>query len=84
MSSKQSQVPKMNVGLAYSDAHGRVFFDPEMTPLADGGVERDVTPLELIPAPLGTVTTMLPGRRPRVKRGRTARRTAVAALIPIG
>jgi pyruvate-formate lyase-activating enzyme len=74
----------MSAGLAYSDAQGRVFFDPATAPLADAGVEREALPHELIPAPPGTVTTMLPGRRPRVARGRASRRTAVAALLPIG
>lgn len=74
----------MRSGLAYSDARGRVFFDPETVPLADGGIEREATSAELIPAPPGTVTTMLPGRRPRVRQGRSSRRVALAALLPIG
>lgn len=72
------------MGLAYSDARGRVFFDAEAEPLADDGLVRAPHDDELIPAPLGTVTTMLPGRRPRVARGRAARRTAIAALLPAG
>lgn len=74
----------MRAGLAYSDARGRVFFDPGAVPLADGGIEREATALELIPAPPGTVTSLLPGRHPRLARGRGARRTALAALLPIG
>jgi len=74
----------VSAGLAYSDARGRVFFDPGAFPLADDGIVRPAMPTELIAAPPGTVTTMLPGRHPRVARGRSARRTAVAALLPIG
>ncbi|HXP94886.1 MAG TPA: radical SAM protein [Candidatus Binatia bacterium] len=74
----------MQPGLAYSDARGRVFFDSEALPLAGDGIEREASSAELIPAPPGTVTTMLPGRRPRLVRGRSARRTALAALLPIG
>jgi pyruvate-formate lyase-activating enzyme len=74
----------VRTGLAYSDARGRVFFDPQSIPLADGGTEREAAPVELIPAPPGTVTSMLPGRRPRVRRGRSSGRVALAALLPIG
>ncbi|HYZ15638.1 MAG TPA: radical SAM protein, partial [Candidatus Acidoferrum sp.] len=73
------------IGLAYTDARGRIYFDETRTPLADGGIER--TPLrdELIPAPPGTVTTMLPGRSPLLRGGGTGGwRTALAALLPAG
>jgi pyruvate-formate lyase-activating enzyme len=76
--------PRSSIQLAYADARGRVFFDPAAVPLADDGIVRDPLAGELIPAPLGTVTTLLPGRRPQVARGRRARRTALAALLPIG
>ncbi|MBV9438989.1 MAG: radical SAM protein [Candidatus Eremiobacteraeota bacterium] len=72
-------------GLAYTDARGRIFFDDTRSPLADGGIERAPLPDELIPAPPGTVTTMLPGRSPLLAGGAGAeRRTALAALLPAG
>lgn len=73
-------------GLAYTDARGRIYFDETRSPLADGGVERAPLREELIPAPRGTVTTMLPGRTPLLAGGRTApgRRTALGALLPAG
>jgi len=73
-------------GLAYTDARGRIFFDETRSPLADGGIERAPSADELIPAPRGTVTTMLPGRTPLLAGGREAspRRTALAALLPAG
>ena len=74
------------IGLAYTDARGRIFFDETRTPLADGGIERAPLRDELIPAPPGTVTTMLPGRTPLLGGGRAGspRRTALAALLPAG
>ncbi|MBV8602067.1 MAG: radical SAM protein, partial [Candidatus Eremiobacteraeota bacterium] len=75
----------MNVGLAYSDARGRIFFDATREPLADGGIVRAVLPEELIPAPPGTVPAMLPARSPLLRHGRSAaRRTALSALLPAG
>ena len=75
----------MSAGLAYADKRGRVYFDPERSPLADDGVLRAPHSGELIAAPRGTVTTMLPGRVPRLLGGGVARRrTAVAALLPSG
>lgn len=72
-------------GLAYTDAQGRIYYDETRSPLADGGVERAPLREELIPAPPGTVTTMLPGRAPLLAGGRVAtRRTALAALLPAG
>jgi pyruvate-formate lyase-activating enzyme len=72
-------------GLAYTDARGRIYFDPRRSPLADGGIERPAEPDELIPAPPGTVSAMLPGRAPLVAPNVPAqRRTALAALLPAG
>jgi pyruvate-formate lyase-activating enzyme len=72
-------------GLAYTDARGRIFFDETRSPLADGGIERPPRREELIPAPAGTVSTMLPGRAPLLAGGGVAsRRTALAALLPAG
>jgi pyruvate-formate lyase-activating enzyme len=73
------------VGLAYTDARGRIYFDETRSPLADGGVKRLPRREELIPAPAGTVTTMLPGRMPLLAGGGVAaRRTALAVLLPAG
>ena len=44
------------IGLAYCDRAGRIYYDETRTPLADGGIVREVHPDELIPAPPGTVT----------------------------
>jgi pyruvate-formate lyase-activating enzyme len=72
-------------GLAYTDSRGRIFYDETRSPLADGGIERPPRRDELIPAPPGTVTTMLPGRMPLLAGGGVAsRRTALAALLPSG
>ncbi len=73
------------IGQAYADTHGRVYFDECAAPLADGGLVREPLAEELIPAPPGTVTTLLPGRRPLIVGGTAPRRrTAVAALLPSG
>ena len=75
----------MLVGLAYSDARGRVFFDATKSPLADGGIVRDVQPSELIPMPDGAIVSMLPGRSPTLAGGRAVpRRTALGVLLPAG
>lgn len=72
-------------GLAYADARGRIYFDAAHTPLADGGDLREPHEGELIPAPAGTVPTMLPGRAPLLRDGRVAtRRIALGALLPAG
>ncbi len=72
-------------GLAYTDARGRIYFDETRSPLADAGIEREPRAEELILAPRGTVTSMLPGRMPLLRGGGVAaRRTALAALLPAG
>ena len=72
-------------GLAYADTRGRIFYDATLRPLADGGDVREPRPDELIPAPPGTVPTMLPGRVPRVVRGKTSsQHVALGALLPAG
>ncbi len=72
-------------GLAYTDTRGRIFYDETRSPLADGGIERPATIDELIAAPKGTVTTMLPGRSPLLAgRAVANNRTALAALLPAG
>ncbi len=75
----------MRAGLAYSDARGRVFFDATKSPLADGGIVRDVQPAELIPLPDGAIVSMLPGRSPLLGGGKSVpRRTALGVLLPAG
>jgi len=75
----------MSVGLAYSDARGRVFFDETKSPLADGGIVREVHPDELIPLPPGAIVSMLPGRAPKLAAGRPVpNRTALGVLLPAG
>jgi pyruvate-formate lyase-activating enzyme len=73
-----------SVGLAYTDARGRVYFDAARQPLADGGVVRPPRADELLPLPPGAVVTMLPGRTPLVAGGKTPRRTALGVLLPAG
>lgn len=78
----------MSPGLAYSDAAGRIFYDESAAPLADGGFVRAPRPDELIPAPPGTVSALLPGRTPLIAAAGgskpAGRRTALAALLPAG
>lgn len=76
-----------STALAYTDRAGRIYFDERSTPLADGGLVRAVERGELIPAPNGTVPTMLPGRTPLVSGesgGWDTERTALSALLPAG
>jgi len=72
------------IGLAYCDAKGRIYFDERSAPLADGGIVRDPARDELIPAPPGTVTMILPGRRPLTQSGPASRRFALATILPAG
>jgi pyruvate-formate lyase-activating enzyme len=73
-------------GLAYCDARAQIYFDETQEPLADDGCgPRSVSPSELIAAPKGTVTSMLPQRNPLLAGGRVgSRRIALAALLPAG
>jgi pyruvate-formate lyase-activating enzyme len=72
------------IGLAYCDKAGRIYFDEEQEPLADGGVVRRAVRDELIPAPPGTVPMILPGRRPLLQNGVAKRRYALAVMLPAG
>ncbi|HEY5348576.1 MAG TPA: radical SAM protein [Candidatus Lustribacter sp.] len=71
-------------GLAYCDREGRIYYDEERTPLADGGVVREAAPAELIPAPPGTVEMILPGRLARTTTGSVRGQYALAAMLPAG
>ena len=76
---------RVAAGLAYADARGRIFFDAERRPLADGGDVREARANELIPVPAGAVPAMLPGRAPLLAGGGAAsRRTALGVLLPAG
>ena len=79
--------------LAYADARGRIYFDDARVPLADGGMLRLPDSDGLIPAPEGTVPTLLPGRTPLVAdagsslctaQRTTGRGTALSVLLPAG
>lgn len=72
------------IGLAYCDKAGRIFFDPQREPLADGGITRRVEAGELVPAPPGTVPMVLPGRSPLLLNGSASRRRALAVMLPAG
>lgn len=72
------------IGLAYCDRAGRIYYDETRTPLADGGIVREVNPDELIPAPPGTVQMILPGRRARTTWGAMRGRYALAVMLPAG
>jgi len=71
-------------GLAYCDREGRIYYDEELTPLADGGIVREALREELIPAPPGTVEMILPGRRALTTTGALARKYALAVVLPAG
>jgi pyruvate-formate lyase-activating enzyme len=74
----------MSVGLAYCDREGRIYYDESREPLADGGVFREVSLDDVIPAPDGTVEMILPGRRVRTTRGNERARYALAVILPAG
>ncbi len=71
-------------GLAYCDAKARIYYDESVTPLADGGIVRESTLDELIPAPDGTVSMILPGRRPLSTIGPAGNRYALGTILPAG
>jgi pyruvate-formate lyase-activating enzyme len=72
------------IGLAYCDKAGRIYFDEDREPLADGGIVRPVERGELIPAPPGAVPMILPGRHPELRDGTAKRRYALAMMLPAG
>ena len=80
----QRYVERHAAGLASCDERGAISFDPEIAPLADGGIVREPTPDELIPAPAGTVEYVLPGRTPLTSIGPIAGRNALAVALPAG
>ena len=72
------------IGLAYCDAAGRIYYDEERSPLADGGIVRPPLLDELIPAPAGTVEMILPGRPILTTTGIRDGHYALAAILPAG
>ena len=72
------------VALASCDARGAISFDPELVPLADGGLVREVRPDELIAAPPGTLEMILPKRAPLTTIGPIAERSTMAVALPAG
>lgn len=81
---KQRYVERAAAGLASCNERGAISFDPEIAPLADGGIVREPTLDELIPAPAGTVEYVLPGRTPLTSIGPIAGRNALAVALPAG
>jgi pyruvate-formate lyase-activating enzyme len=74
----------MDIGLAYCDREGRIYYDDTRVPLADGGLIREPNPNELIPAPPGTVEMILPRRRALTLEGSFESEYALAAILPAG
>jgi pyruvate-formate lyase-activating enzyme len=72
------------IGLASCDARGAIYYDAHLVPLADGGVVREPSVHELVPAPEGTVEMMLPQRCPLTAIGPLAGRSALAVALPAG
>ena len=72
------------IGLAYCDKRGRIYFDEDVEPLADGGVIRCAARDELIAAPPGCVPMLLPGRRPLSTARYPNNRYALAVALPAG
>ena len=72
------------VGLAYCDPGGAIFYDATLVPLADGGLVREASLGELIPAPPGTLEMVLPRRKPLTTIGPIAGRDAMAVALPAG
>jgi pyruvate-formate lyase-activating enzyme len=79
----QRYVDRNAVDLASCDERGAISFDPEISPLADGGIVRQPERDELIPAPAGTIEYVLPGRKPLTSIGPIAR-NALAVALPAG
>ena len=72
------------VGLAYCNPVGAIFYDATLVPLADGGLIREASLGELIPAPPGTLEMVLPRRKPLTTIGPMAGRDTMAAALPAG
>ena len=73
-----------SVELASCDAGGGISYDTGLVPLADGGLVREASLEELIPAPPGTLEMILPQRRPLTTIGPIAERSVLAVALPAG
>ncbi len=80
MTSRRNETPV----LASCGAGGEIYYDESLQPLADGGVVRPALLDELVPAPVGTIEMVLPGRRPLTTIGPIAGRQALAVALPAG
>ncbi|MFZ0364723.1 MAG: hypothetical protein WAL67_11010, partial [Candidatus Cybelea sp.] len=72
------------VGLASCDEGGAISYDALLVPFADGGIVREASLDELIPAPDAALEMLLPKRRPLTTIGPIAGRTAMAVALPSG
>lgn len=63
---------------------GRIEFDSQLVPFADGGIVREAHADELIAAPHGTLEMVLPQRHPLTTIGPIAERNAMAVALPAG
>jgi pyruvate-formate lyase-activating enzyme len=73
-----------SAGLASCGPRGEILYDPQIVPLADGGIVREARAPELIPAPPGTVQMVLPKRAPLTSIGPIAQRQTLAVALPAG
>lgn len=73
-----------SIDLAYCDSVGRIYYDENTSPLADGGIVRPPRTEELIAAPPGTVEMVLPGRAVLTTTGIYDGRYALAVILPAG
>ncbi|MBV8066720.1 MAG: radical SAM protein [Candidatus Eremiobacteraeota bacterium] len=74
----------MSTTLASCNAKGAIGYDTTLVPLADGGIVREASSDELIPAPPGTLEYVLPGRHPLTTIGPIAGRNVLAVALPAG
>jgi pyruvate-formate lyase-activating enzyme len=72
------------LALASCNARGEIGYDAALVPLADGGLVREASSDELIPAPPGTLEYALPGRHPLTTIGPIVHRTVLAVALPAG
>ena len=75
---------RRSVELASCDAGGGISYDAGLVPLADGGLVREASLEELIPAPPGTLEMILPQRHPLTTIGPIAERSGLAVALPAG
>ncbi|MGH7738438.1 MAG: radical SAM protein [Candidatus Tyrphobacter sp.] len=75
----------VRIGLASCDRRGRIYYDDDLVPLADGGVVRRPARDELIVAPPSTIPMRLPQRPPLLDGSRAPEgRDVLAAALPAG